>query len=106
MPTPISPCLWFDGNAKEAVDFYTSLFPDSRITQTTHYGENAPLPAGTVMTISFELGDRPFMAINGSDQFQFSPAISMMAHCETQEELDRLWEALLDGGEAQACGII
>lgn len=104
MPRSITPCFWFDGNAEEAIHFYTSLFTDSNIVATSRYGEGAPLPAGTVMTISFELQGRPFMAINGGPQFQFSPAISLMVNCETQEEIDHLWNELSAGGETQACG--
>lgn len=104
MQDKITPCFWFEGNAEEAVNFYTSLFPDSRIVATSHYGDGAPLPAGTVMTIHFELQGRSFMAINGGPQFQLTPAISMMASCETQEEIDDLWDRLSAGGEKQQCG--
>ncbi len=104
MPRSITPCFWFDGNAEEAINFYASLFTNSKIVATSRYGEGAPLPAGTVMTISFELQGRPFMAINGGPQFQFSPAISLMVNCETQEEIDHLWNELSAGGETQACG--
>lgn len=104
MPTPIVPCFWFDGNAEAAITFYTSVLPDSRIVATSRYGEGAPMPAGTLMTVSFELQGRPFMAINGGPQFQFSPAISMMLSCDTQEEIDRYWDTLSAGGEIQACG--
>lgn len=105
MQDRIIPCLWFDTNAEEAVSFYTAVFPDSRVTATSRYGEGAPLPAGSVMSIDFELAGRPFMAINGGPMFEFSPAISLMFGCESQEEIDRLWRALgEDGGETQACG--
>jgi predicted 3-demethylubiquinone-9 3-methyltransferase (glyoxalase superfamily) len=104
MLQPITPCFWFDGTAEEAINFYVSLFPDSKIVASSRYGEGAPLPAGTLMTMSFELQGRPFIAINGGPQFQFSPAISMMVHCDTQAEIDRLWERLSEGGETQACG--
>ena len=104
MPDKITPCFWFDGTAQEAVDFYVSLFEDSRITSTSYYGEGAPLPAGTLMAIWFELGGRSFMAINGGPEFQLTPAISMSASCDTQEEIDRLWDGLSEGGSTQECG--
>ena len=104
MQDKITPCFWFDGNAQEAIDFYTTLFADSRIVATSYYGEGAPLPAGTVMTIAFELRGRSFLAINGGPQFQFSPAISMMVSCDTQQEIDDLWDQLSQGGETQQCG--
>ncbi|MGD9854182.1 MAG: VOC family protein [Planctomycetaceae bacterium] len=104
MQQPITPCLWFDSNAEEAVTFYTSLIPNSRIVATTRYCEGAPLPAGTIMTVSFELNGRPFLALNGGPQYHFTPAISLMVPCDDQGEIDRLWDALLDGGEAQQCG--
>lgn len=100
----VIPCIWFDGTAEEAVNFYVSLFADSRITATSFYGEGAPLPAGSVMTIEFELQGRSFMAINGGPQFELTPAISMMVNCETQQEIDDLWDKLSEGGETQACG--
>ena len=104
MQNKITPCFWFDGNAEEAVTFYTSLFAASRIVAVSHYGEGAPMPAGAVMTMTFELQGRPFMAINGGPQFQFSPAISMMVNCESQHEIDELWDELSQGGEPQQCG--
>lgn len=97
-------CLWFDSNAEEAVEFYVSLFPASRIVDVTRYGEAGPGEAGTVLTITFELDGRRFMALNGGSVFHFTPAISMVATCETQAEIDRLWTALLDGGEVRQCG--
>ena len=100
----ISPCFWFNGNAEEAVEFYLSVFCDSEIVSVTRYGEEAPLPAGTPMTIRFAIQGRNYMAINGGAHFQFSPAISMMAHCDSQEELDDLWNKLSDGGTTQSCG--
>lgn len=104
MQDKITPCFWFDGNAEEAVSFYTSIFTESRVVATSRYGEGAPLPAGTVMTISFELQGRSFLAINGGPQFQFSPAISMMVSCETQQEIDHLWKELSQGGQPLQCG--
>jgi predicted 3-demethylubiquinone-9 3-methyltransferase (glyoxalase superfamily) len=104
MRDKITPCFWFGGTTEEAVHFYISLFNDSRIVATSHYGEGAPLPAGTVMTIEFELQGRSFMAINGGPQFQLTPAISMMVSCDSQQEIDELWEGLSRGGETQQCG--
>jgi predicted 3-demethylubiquinone-9 3-methyltransferase (glyoxalase superfamily) len=112
MPTtgPISPCLWFDSVAEEAVQFYTSIFPNSRILRTSHYSEAGKeihqKPAGTVLTIDFELDGQPFTALNGGPHFQFSEAISLQVHCETQEDVDYYWEKLSEGGdeESQMCG--
>ncbi len=85
MKDKISPCFYFDGNAEEAVNFYVSLLKNSRVIETTYYGPGAPMPEGAVMTIQFELQDRRFMAINGGPDFRFSPAISMVVYCDTQE---------------------
>ncbi len=104
MKQDITPCLWFDGQAEEAAGFYTTLFPDSKITAVTHYGKAGPLPEGTVLTVTFQLGDREFMALNGGPEFQFSEAVSFVVPCETQEEIDRYWSALSEGGEIQECG--
>jgi predicted 3-demethylubiquinone-9 3-methyltransferase (glyoxalase superfamily) len=104
MKDKITTCFYFDGNAEEAVDFYVSLLPNSRVVEKTFYGPGAPLPAGTAMTIQFELQQRAYMAINGGPDFQFSPAISLVAYCDTQEELDQLWDGLADGGATMACG--
>jgi predicted 3-demethylubiquinone-9 3-methyltransferase (glyoxalase superfamily) len=101
---PIYPCLWFDNQAEEAAGFYTSIFENSRILDTSYYGENMPLPAGTVLTVTFELNGRRFMALNGGPEFHFSEAISLMVPCETQAELDRIWDSLLQGGEPVQCG--
>jgi predicted 3-demethylubiquinone-9 3-methyltransferase (glyoxalase superfamily) len=101
-------CLWFDNNAEEAARFYTSVFKDSRITGITHYGkagaEASGKPEGTVMTVAFQLNGQDFLALNGGPVFTFSPAISVIANCETQKEIDELWERLIDGGEAIECG--
>ena len=102
----ITPFLWFDNNAEEAVNFYVSLFADSKINNITRYGEGGPGPEGQVMTASFELHGQEFMALNGGPHFTFSPAISFFVNCETQEEVDELWDKLLKGGEAQQCGWI
>jgi predicted 3-demethylubiquinone-9 3-methyltransferase (glyoxalase superfamily) len=104
----ISPCLWFDDNAEEAVNFYVGLFRNSRILSIAHYGEAGSQasgrPKGTVMTITFELGGQEFMALNGGPVLTFSPAVSFMVGCETQEEIDKLWEKLSEGGEPGECG--
>ncbi len=93
--------------AEEAARFYTSIFPSSRILQVTHYpdlGPDFPFPAGTVMTVAFELDGREFVALNGGPQFSFSQGISISVQCDTQEEVDRYWDRLLEGGTPQACG--
>ncbi|MDP4116432.1 MAG: VOC family protein [Bacteroidota bacterium] len=100
----ISPFLWFDNNAEEAVNFYISVFKNSKIVTTTKYSEGGPLPAGTVMVIVFQIDGQEFMALNGGPVFKFSQAISFVVKCETQEEIDALWEKLSDGGEIQQCG--
>lgn len=100
----ITPFLWFDDQAEEAVNFYTSLFRDSKLGEVSRYGEAGPLPAGTVMTVSFELMGQEFTALNGGPEFQFTPAISFFVHCETQEEVDFYWEKLSEGGEEMPCG--
>lgn len=104
MPSPITPCLWFDLDAEEAAEFYTSLFPNSRITEVTRYNEAGRRPAGTVMTVAFELDGRPFIGLNGGTQFTFSEAISFQVPCDSQEEVDRYWEAFGEGGEHGPCG--
>lgn len=100
----ITPYLWFDDQAEEAAHFYTSIFKDSEITGISYYGENAQKPEGTVMTISFRIEGQEFVALNGGPEFNFSPAISFFVNCEDQEEVDRLWDNLLDGGAAEQCG--
>ena len=102
---PIIPCLWFDDRIEDAVSLYVSVFPDSRIVRTTHYGAGAPRPAGTVMSMTFELRGQQFMALNGGPMYQFSPAVSFMVTCATQAEVDHYWHGLLaGGGEEQPCG--
>jgi predicted 3-demethylubiquinone-9 3-methyltransferase (glyoxalase superfamily) len=101
----ISPCLWFDGRAEEAAKFYVSVFPDSRILGSTHYPEVAPRPAGSVLVVRFCLDGEEFTAINGGPQFTFSPAVSLVARCATQAEVDRLWSRLCDGGQEGQCGL-
>jgi predicted 3-demethylubiquinone-9 3-methyltransferase (glyoxalase superfamily) len=101
----ITPCLWFDTEGEEAAELYCSLFPGSRIVGTTYYGEAGPRPAGTVMTVEFELDGRPYLALNGGPEFPFTEAVSFQVGCEDQAEVDRLWEALLaGGGQESRCG--
>jgi predicted 3-demethylubiquinone-9 3-methyltransferase (glyoxalase superfamily) len=100
----ITPFLWFENQAEVAVNFYTSIFKNSKVGRVSRYGDRAPMPKGTVMTASFEIEGQEFMALNGGPVFQFSPAISFFVNCETQEEVDHLWEKLSAGGEKQRCG--
>ena len=100
----IRPFLWFDSNAEEAVNFYTSIFKNSKIVNTMLCGDAGPGPKGTILTIAFELEGHEFIALNGGTQFQFTPAISFFVNCETQEEVDELWEKLSSQGELQGCG--
>jgi predicted 3-demethylubiquinone-9 3-methyltransferase (glyoxalase superfamily) len=102
----ITPFLWFDGNAEEAMNFYVSVFKNSRVVSVTRYGAAGPGPKGTVMSATFELEGQPFYALNGGPLFSFTPAISFFVNCETQEEIDDLWAKLSKGGEAQRCGWI
>ncbi len=104
-----TPCLWFDGKAEVAANFYTSIFKNSAITGITHYGkagsEASGQAQGTVMTVSFKLDGQDFLALNGGPHFTFSPAISFITNCESQDEVDRLWEELTEGGgEKGQCG--
>lgn len=109
-PLKITPCLWFDGQAEEAASFYIALFPRSKITGLSRYGEAGQeihgQPPGTVMVVAFELDGQPFTALNGGPQFKFNEAISFQIGCETQDEVDYFWEQLSAGGDdsAQACG--
>jgi predicted 3-demethylubiquinone-9 3-methyltransferase (glyoxalase superfamily) len=100
----ITPLLWFDGQAEEAMNFYVSIFKDAKVVSLSRYGKAGPGPQGTVMTASFELFGQSFLAINGGPQFKFSPAIAFMVNCETQAEIDHYWEKLSEGGEEQRCG--
>ncbi|HSD22275.1 MAG TPA: VOC family protein [Anaeromyxobacter sp.] len=100
----ISTFLWFDGNAEEAVKFYTSVFKDSKVGSVARYGEEGPGPKGTVMTATFELAGHEFIALNGGPQFKFTPAISFVVNCENQREVDELWEKLSAGGATNQCG--
>jgi predicted 3-demethylubiquinone-9 3-methyltransferase (glyoxalase superfamily) len=100
----ITPFLWFDDKAEEAMNFYTSIFKNSKIGSITRYGEEGPGSKGTVMIATFQLNGQEIMALNGGPQFTFSPAISFFVNCETQAEVDELWEKLSEGGEKQRCG--
>ena len=100
----ITPFLWFDNQAEEAMKFYTSIFENSKIGRVTHYGDAGPGPKGTVMSATFELEGQEFMALNGGPQFKFSPAISFYVNCKTQQEVDELWAKLSAGGKTERCG--
>jgi predicted 3-demethylubiquinone-9 3-methyltransferase (glyoxalase superfamily) len=100
----ITPFLWFDGKAEEAMNFYTSIFKNSKVGKVSRYGEAGPGPKGTVMVATFELDGQEFLALNGGPQFTFSPAISFVVNCVTQEEVDQFWDKLSAGGSTQACG--
>lgn len=100
----ITPCLWFDTQGEEAVEFYTSIFDRSRILHVAHYGEAGPRPAGSVMTVSFELDGQKFVALNGGPEFKFNEAISFQIACRSQAEVDAYWSRLGDGGEEGPCG--
>src|SRR5918992_5569454 len=102
----ITPCLWFDTEGEEAARFYTSVFPNSRIVEVARYGSAGPRPEGTVMTVSFELDGREFVALNGGPEFTFNESISFQVNCETQEEVDYFWEKLSEGRDetSQQCG--
>ena len=103
MPS-ITPNLWFDTEAEEAAQYYTSIFPNSRIVHVAHYTEAGPRPAGEVMVVEFELDGKSFVAINGGPQFKFDEAISFQISCEDQAEIDYYWEKLSDGGAEGPCG--
>jgi len=100
----ITPFLWFDDKAEQAANFYVSVFQNSKIASITRYGEAGPGPKGSVMSTTFQLDGQEFIALNGGPMFTFSPAISFFVHCESQEEVDKLWEKLSEGGEKQRCG--
>jgi predicted 3-demethylubiquinone-9 3-methyltransferase (glyoxalase superfamily) len=104
MPEKIIPNLWFDAEAEEAADFYTTVFPNSRVVMKTHYPEGAPREAGMVMTVEFELDGQRFVGINGGPQFSFDEAVSFQVTCESQEDLDYYWERLSEGGQEGPCG--
>jgi len=100
----ITPFLWFDGKAEEAMNFYVSIFRNAKILNVTRRGEAGPGSNGTVMSATFELDGQRFIALNGGPLFSFTPAISFYVDCETQQEVDELWEKLSQGGEKQRCG--
>lgn len=100
----ITPYLWFDDQAEEAVNFYVSLFKNSKILDVTRYDDAAPGVPGKVMIIAFQLDAQEFVALNGGPQFKFTEAISLLVNCDSQEEVDRLWHQLSAGGEEQMCG--
>jgi predicted 3-demethylubiquinone-9 3-methyltransferase (glyoxalase superfamily) len=100
----ITPCLWFDTNAEEAVNFYISIFKNAKKGKISRYGEGAPLPKGTVLTISFQIAGQKFMALNGGPYFKFTEAVSFVVNCETQKEIDYYWEKLSKGGAKVECG--
>src|SRR6202047_3163843 len=100
----ITPCLWFDGQAEEAVKFYVSIFKNSKVGSITRYGDAGPGPKGTVMIVTYQLEGQDFIALNGGPVFQFTEAISFVVNCETQEEVDRFWEKLSEGGQEGQCG--
>jgi predicted 3-demethylubiquinone-9 3-methyltransferase (glyoxalase superfamily) len=100
----ISPFLWFDGQAEEAANFYVSIFDNAKILSVTRYPENTPGPAGTVMTVSFELDGQEFVALNGGPEFAFTPAVSFVIDCKTQQEVDTFWNRLSEGGKPSQCG--
>ncbi len=100
----IKPCLWFDTNAEEAVNYYTGIFPNSEITQITRNPPGMPNPEGSVLTVSFSLNGEEFLALNGGPMFTFNEAISLYVNCKDQEEIDHYWDKLGEGGSEMACG--
>ncbi|HMI87029.1 MAG TPA: VOC family protein [Polyangiaceae bacterium] len=100
----ITPFLWFNGNAEEAMNFYVSVIPNSKIIGLTRVGEAGPRPKGSVLTANFQLNGVEFVALNGGPQFKFTEAVSFVINCETQEEVDRFWEKLSEGGKKGECG--
>ena len=100
----ITPFLWFDDKAEEAVDFYTSVFKNSKTISISRYGDAGPGPKGSVMVAKFQIEGQEFMALNGGPTFTFSPAISFVVNCKTQDEIDELWDKLSEGGATSQCG--
>jgi len=100
----IAPCLWFDNQGEEAATFYTSVIPNSRITEVTRYGKAGPAEEGSVMTVSFSLDGQDYVALNGGPAFTFSDAISLQVYCGSQDEVDDYWAKLSEGGEEGPCG--
>lgn len=102
----ITPFLWFDHQAEEAASFYTSIFPNSKVVRVARYGEAGPGPAGTAMTVEFQLEGLTFVGLNGGPHYKFTPAISFVVNCETQAEVDRYWDKFAAGGAEVQCGWI
>jgi predicted 3-demethylubiquinone-9 3-methyltransferase (glyoxalase superfamily) len=100
----LTSCLWFDTEGEDAANFYVSVFPNSRIVNVSRYGDAGPRPAGSVMTVDFELDGRPFMALNGGPEFTFNEAVSFVIDCADQDEVDYYWTKLSEGGEEGPCG--
>ena len=100
----ITPCLWFDTEGEDAAKLYTSVIPNSKITDISRYGSAGPRPQGTVMTVEFELDGQKFVALNGGPNFTFNEAVSFQVSCESQEEVDTYWSKLSEGGEEGPCG--
>ncbi len=100
----ITPFLWYDGNAEEAMNLYVSVFKNSKIVSVTRYGDAGAGPKGTVMSATFQLEGQQFYALNGGPQYKFTPAISLFVNCETQQEVDELWDKLSAGGRKDRCG--
>jgi len=100
----ITPFLWFDGNAEEAANYYISIFKNSKMGKISRYGEAGPGPKGSAMSVTFQIEGQEFFALNGGPQFKFTPAISFFVNCETQQEVDDLWEKLSAGGRTDRCG--
>jgi predicted 3-demethylubiquinone-9 3-methyltransferase (glyoxalase superfamily) len=100
----ITPFLWFDGNAEEAMNFYVSVFKKSKVVSVRRYGKVGPGPEGSVMTGTFQIDGQEFFVLNGGPQYKFTPAISLFVNCETQNEVDELWEKLSAGGRKDRCG--
>ena len=100
----ITPCLWFDDQSEAAANFYVGIFDESRIVQVSHYGSAGPRPEGMVMMVNFELAGQDFLALNGGPEFTIDEAVSFQVNCDSQEEIDRFWTSLSDGGEEGPCG--
>lgn len=100
----ITTFLWFDNQAEEAANFYVSIFKNSRIGKISRYGDAGPGPKGAAMLVTFQIEGQEFIALNGGPQFKFTPAISLLVNCETQQEVDQLWDRLSEGGQKSRCG--
>ena len=101
----LNPCLWFNGRVEEALEFYTSIFKNSKVKEISHYGENMPMPAGSILTATFDIEGQAFMMLNGGPQFKHSEAISFVINCKDQEEIDYYWDNLTaNGGSESVCG--